>query len=365
MGMGLTTQFKMSDLARLAQSSDHAHRDELLLSLGSLCAIGPLEDKATEEAVSQIMLILYPKVHPKAQLSLSGKISTVAWASHPLVMKIAQDTPKIAEPVISSSPVLRDDDLIELSKSMGVEHRMLIAHRPNIGTTVTDSLVRQDEPNVLTALIDNKSATLSMESFATCVRVSRRVEPLRSKLTLRKDMPRSLIPSLFAYSDEPMRKMISARFGIDGNHLSAVVKEAIMNKGKRPPPDPDQKLENAAHGLVDRLAKADRLNATFMVKSLNDKKIALFEHSLARLAGVSVDQLRLAMSRDPLYALALSCRAARIDRSTFPTIHSAMSAAGQDIPPLSGEDGHKAANAFGNHSPAAAAVALRLLSRET
>ena len=362
--MGLTSQFKMSDLARLAQSNDPAHRDQLLLALGSLCALGPLEDKVTEEAVGQIMLILYPRVHQTAQLTLSGKLCKAAWISHPLIMTIAQGAPKVAEPVITSSPVLRESDLVELSKITDIEHRALIAHRPNIGTTVTEALIRHDEPSVMTALVENASAKLSMESFATCVRVSRRIEPLRAKLTLRKDMPRSLIPSLFAYSDEPMRKMIAARFGIDGNHLSSVVKEAIMNKGKRPPPDPDQKLENAAKTLVDKLAKADRLSASFIIKCLNDKKFIMFEHALARLAGVGLDQLRSALERDTLYAVALSCRAARIDRGAFPMIHSAMTSAGKEIAPLSGKEGNKAADAFGNHSPAAAAVALRLLSRE-
>ncbi len=362
--MGLSTQFKMADLAKLAQSNDPAHRDQLFMALGSLCALGPLDDAATESAVGQIMLILYPKVPQSAQIELSGKLSTAAWASHPLIMTMAQDVPPIARPIITASPVLRDSDLIDLTKRMGPEHRALIAHRPNIDETITGALVRQDEPDVLMALIENSSATLSMESFATCVRVSRRVEPLRDKLSLREDMPRSLIPSLFAYSDEPMRHKIAERFGIDGNHLSSVVKDAITSKKKQPSQSPDQKMENSARGLVEKLAQAERLTSTLIIKALDDKKIVLFEHALARLAGVGVGQLRASLGRDKLYALALSCRAARIDRGVFPAIHSAMQRAGQDIAPLVGDDGNKAATAYGNHSPAAAAVALRLLSRE-
>ena len=137
-----------------------------------------------------------------------------------------------------------------------------------------------------------------------------------------------------------------------------------MNKGKRPPPDPDQKKEDAAKSLVDKLAKADRLSVSFIIKCLNDKRFIMFEHALSRLAGVGLDQLRSALECDALYALALSCRSARIDRGIFPTIHSAMTSAGKEVAPLSGKEGNKAADAFGNHSPAAAAVALRLLSRE-
>jgi uncharacterized protein (DUF2336 family) len=363
--MGLTSQFKMSDLARLAQSNDPAHRDQLFLALGSLCALGPLEDTATEAAVGQILLILYPKVHQTSKATLSGKLCKAAWADHMLIMNMAQDVASVAQPVITLSPVLRECDLIELSRGTDLEHRALIAHRPNIGAPVTEALLSHDEPDVMTALVENASATLSMESFATCVRVSRRVKSLRAKLTLRNDMPRSLIPSLFAYSDESMRRMIATRFGINGDHLSSIVKEAIMNKGKAAPSNPDQRLDDNARLLVDKLAKADRLSASFIIKSLNDKKIIMFEHALSRLAGVGVDQLREAFSKDPLYALALCCRAARIDRGVFPAIYSAMQSTNKDIPPLRGEMGNKAANAFNNHSPAAAAVALRLLSRET
>ncbi len=362
--MGFTSQFKMADLARLAQSSDPGHHDQLFAALGSLSALGPLDDAATEDAVGQIMIILYPKVQQNAHISLSNKLCKAAWAAHPLILIMARDVPPIARPVISSSPVLRDSDLIDISQTMGVEHRELIACRPNISEAITGTLIRQDEPDVLTALVQNSSAKLSMESFATCVRVSRRVESLRAKLSQRDDMPRSLIPSLFAYSDETMRQEIAERFDVDGNHLSSVVKDAIANKETAAKPNPDQKMENAARALVEKLAQSERLSSTIIVKSLNDKKIVLFEHALARLAGVGIEQLRSALKRDPLYALALSCRAARIDRSVFPTIHTAMQSAGLEIASLSGDEGNKAATAFNNHSPAAAAVALRLLSRE-
>ncbi len=362
--MGFSSQFKMSDLARLAQSNDPAHRDQLLIALGSLCALSPLEDKATDAAVGQIMLILYPKVGVNARQALSGSMCKVAWASLPLIMNIAQDIPPIAAPVIASSPVLREAELIQLVKKTGPDHHALIANRPNIGETITGALARQDDPDVLTALIGNASAKLSMESFATCVRVSRRVEPLRAKLTQRADMPRSLIPSLFAYSDDAMRKDISEQFGVDGNHLSAVVKDAIANKPKKPEQSGDQRMEEAARRLIEKLAQSDRLSPAFIIKSLNDKKFVLFEYALARLAGVGVSQLRDSMGNDPLYALALSCRAARIDRGVFPSIHSALKSAGREIAAITGDEGNKAANAFSGHSPAAAAVALRLLSRE-
>ncbi len=353
----------MSDLARLARSNAPQHRDELLIALGSLCALAPLEDAATDAAVSEIMLVIYPRAAEETREALAQKLCKVAWAAHPLIATIASDLPSIAKPVISFSPVLKDEDMIDLANRMGTDHRVLIAQRAHISEAVTDALVRHDEPQVLIAVIENGSASLSMQGFASCVRVSRRVEALRHKLVLRNDMPRSLVPSLFAYSDDALRRKIAARFKIDETHLSDVVRQAIAEKKKDKPQTPDQKLEDAAKRLVDKLARSDRLTSSFVIKALNDKKFAVFEHAMARLSGVGVRQMRSALRHDPLYALALACRAARMDRSVFPVIHAAMQAAGRKVPPIAGKDGSKAASAFSNHSPAAAAVALRLLGR--
>jgi len=353
----------MADLARLACSDDPAHRDELLVALGALCALAPLEDVATDAAVSEIMQVLYPRAREDVRKALSQKLCKTAWAAHPLITTIARDVPPIARAVIVFSPVLVDADIIDLATEMGLDHRLMIAERPHISEAVTDVLVRHDEPQVLVAVVENGSANLSMQSFASCVRVSRRVELLRTRLSVRDDMPRSLIPSLFAYSDEPLRRQIADRFKIDEAHLSDVVKEAIAGKNRHMPPSPGEKMEAAAKRLVDKLAQSERLTSSFVVKALNDRKFILFEQAMARLSGVGVEQMRAALHNDPLYALSLGCRAARMDRSVFPVIHAAMQAAGREIAPIAGEDGSKAAAAFGNHSPAAAAVALRLLSR--
>ncbi len=353
----------MSDLARLARSNDPEHRDELLVALGALCALAPLEDAVTDAAVSEIMLVLYPRAAEEVREALAQKLCKTAWAAHPLIITIAKDEPAIAKPVISFSPVLDDADMIDLANQMGTEHRVLIAQRAHISEAVTDVLVRHDEPQVLLSVIENGSASLSMQSFASCVRVSRRVEPLRHKLVMRNDMPRSLVPSLFAYSDETLRRKIAARFKIDESHLSDVVRQAIADKKRKTPQTPDQKMDEAAKRLVDKLARSERLTSSFVIKALNDKKFALFEHAMARLSGVGVGQMRAALRHDPLYALALGCRAARMDRSVFPVIHAAMKAAGREVPSIAGKEGSKAASAFGNHSPAAAAVALRLLGR--
>ncbi len=361
--MPLSAEFNMSDLARLARTCDPAQKDKLLLALAGLTAYKPISDPMTGEAVAEIMMVLYGRVHDHAKIELSNRLCKIAWASHPLIMTIAMDSPPIAEPVIHSSPVLSDEDMIKIANTCDMEHRILLSRRPEISELVSGVLTQNDEPPVLISLIENNTAKLDIESFATCVRISRRDKSLRNKLTLRKDLPRSLIPSLFAYSDEPMRRMISARFGVNEDQLAHVVKEAILQKSPRATLSSNGKKEDMARKLVDKMAQTERLGGALLVKSLNDKQIVIFDHALARLAGVGVDQWRAAFAHDDLYALALACRAARIDRNVFPTIHGALKNVVDNLTGLKSEAGTKAAKAFTSHSPAAAAVALRLLSR--
>ncbi|MBL4617390.1 MAG: DUF2336 domain-containing protein [Robiginitomaculum sp.] len=358
----LSAALSMTQLAKLAQSSNPKKRDQLFLALGSLCAVKPMES-LDEAAISEIMFLLNKKAADNVKQQAANLLCAKEWTPRKLVLSWANDEPQIANPVLLKSPVLTDDDLVLIIKNSSLFHRLAIAGRHEIVESVTNALIIFDEPEVIITMAANSTAKMSMETFASCVRISRRHDKLRLFLTDRADLPRSLIPSLFAYSNQEERKLITKQFGVDADNFSAVVRQAVLDKPRAEKTttisdDPELKIAR----LVSKLAKANKLSPSLVIRATVEGKTLLFEHAISHLADVPVEHFRSAMQRGPSIALALACNAAKLERAVFPSLHRNLNDLGYFHETLSGEIAAKSVKAFTGHSTAAAAVSLRLMA---
>ncbi len=359
----LSAALSMSQLAKLAQSKNPQKRDKLFLALGSLCAQKPLDETPQDSAFCEIMFLLNKDASKDARQQVANLLCEKDWSPRSLVLAWAIDEVPVANPVLLKSPVLTDDDLVTVAKSSSLFHRIAIADRPEITEKITSTLAHFSEPEVLIAMTGNTTATMTMETFASCVRVSRRHDALRLKLADRSDLPRSLIPSLFAYSSTEERKKIAVNFNVDVEKFSDIVRQAVLAKSVSADDTTiygTRELEIAR--LVSKLSKAGKLTPAFAIRAASENKIPLFEHAICSLADIPLEQFRSALSRSPTMTLALACHAARLERAVFPSLHRNLQARGYFTEPLTEEITTKAAQAFSSHSPAGAAVALRLLA---
>jgi len=361
----LNAAFNMSQLAKLARSDNPQKRDQLFLALGSLCALEPTEQSAEGSAFNEIMFLLNNDAAENIRQQAANMLCEKSWAPRKLILQWANDAIPVANPILLKSPVLTEDDLINVIGNASLFHRLAIADRPHILEGVTNALSSFSEPEVLVAMAGNATAKMTINTFASCVRVSRRHGQLRLFLSNRDDLPRSLIPSLFAYSNTQEREIIATKFGVDVDKFSDVVRQAVLEQTSA-----EQELqldteELKIAQLVHKLAKAEQLNPASVIKAVALENILLFEHSLAQLSGVPIDQFRLAVKRSPSTAIALACQAAGIERSVFPSLHRNLTELTYLNEALSGDVGAKAAKAFSGHSSAAATVALRLMAQNT
>lgn len=358
--MEFASAASLGQLARLAKSNNPKKRDELMIALGSLCAINPVQDPGAQDVFGEILVLLNDRASEDARMKTSNILCEKPWAPRPLILKWAYDIIPVANPVLLKSPVLTPKDLVAVTNSASMFHRLAIAARPQIGEPVTGALAGLSEPEVLTVMIGNDTADMNVETFATCVRVSRRHPELRQKLSHRPDTPRSLLPSLFAYSSKEERLVMAEHLGVDADNFSQVVKQAVLERGN------DHKgamlsKELEVSRLVNKLAKSDRLRPSVLVKAASEENTLLFEHAIAHLVGISVIQFREALEKGQIKAFTLACKAAGIDRSIFPTLYRNLHECGFLQYPLSGDNASLAAKTFAEHSVAAAAVALRLM----
>ena len=358
-------------LVALAKARSPANREELLLAITDLCEsaqnAGALGAAAVQALLNDIFMCLVVEAERDIRLRLATKLAHAKWAPRALVNVLALDDIEIARPIIASSPVLTDGDLVRLLIEATIEHQIEVACRPHIGPLVVDAILTYDEPALLTALASNDSAQISIDGMTRLIEASRQATSLRAPLARHSRLTPALAEQLYAWVGEALRSALVSRFPLDTAALDRALAMAIDETHNTPFPDerPSLAVERAAEReemerrLITKLFDSGQLRPGYLLRALRESKLTLFEAALAKLGGFTAEQVRMAIDCDRPELLALACSAVDFDRSVFSTILTLVRELNGGRPAGATDGAQKALGAFGPHPGAEAASAFR------
>jgi len=316
-----------ADLLALAKSRTTDDRQRLLLGVAALCDSTPAGTEVSP-VLTEIFLTLAHQAEHDIRKSLAESLAGAEWAPLALVNMLALDEIEIARPVIANSPLLKDHDLIRILLEATVEHHIEVARRPMLSGAVADAIIDAAEPATMTALASNRTAEISESGLGRLVEQSRRIAALRAPLTRHPRLNDVLARELYGLVGQALRQAIGERFRVDDACLAKAIETAVISvgPGSTPPQTPSftqpshAEREEMERRLVAKLQSAGQLRAGFLIRAIREKRLSLFEHSLAALGGFSVTQVRSAVGRSSPEALFLACSAVGIDRAVFPAV---------------------------------------------
>ena len=366
------------DLLKLAQARAPADRERLLLAIADLCESADraraLDASAVQALLNDIFMCLVMEAEREIRRRLAEKLATAAWAPRALVNVLALDDIEIARPLIASSPVLQDRDLIRLLVEATIEHQIEVARRPNIGPLIVDAILTQEEPAVLTALACNESADISPDGMRRLVDASRKIPALRPPLVRHQKLTEGLAEQLYTWVGSSLKQAIVSRFEVDAEALEAALKQAVKEvhetypaqqqaaegpKSKlTPAAAPSKERQETEQRLIDKLHEAGQLRPSYLLRALRESKLSLFEAALAKLGGFTFDQVHVAVVSDRPELLAMACVAVGVDRSVFPTLLGLVRELNGGLPSGELDGANRAFSAFGSHPRSAAATAF-------
>lgn len=320
----LSSAGQLLDLARSRSTDD---RRRLLLGIAALCDATPPGAEASP-VLGDIFMIIARQAERDIRKALSDSLAAADWAPPALIAMLALDEIEIARPVIAKSPLLRDQDLLRVLVEATVEHQIEVARRPQISARVADAIIDKAEPATLTALAGNRTADVAEDGLRRLIDHSRRIAALRAPLTRHPRLNEDLAGQLYQWVGQSLREAIGERFRIDETKLGEAI-EAVTTRAPAPRPDAEPKgmdeasvtdREEMERRLVAKLQSAGQLRAGFLIRSVREKRLSLFEHGIAALGGFPITQIRAAILRPSPDALFLACAAVGIDRAVFPAV---------------------------------------------
>lgn len=312
-----------SDLLELARGRSPEDRERLLRGITALCDATP-PGAEISPVLTEIFMILAGQAERDIRKVLSQCLAGAEWAPPALINILALDEIEIARPVIARSPILKDQDLIRVLVEATIEHQIEVARRPHLSGAVADVIIDRGEPSCVTALASNRTAEISESGVRRLVEQSRRIAALRSPLTRHPRLTETLAAQLHEFVGQALKDAIGERFRVDADTLSeaidtSVAQTLVIAPIPAPVSEPDQRDESERR-LVAKLQAAGQLRAGFLIRAIREKRLSLFEHGLATLAGFPVAQVRAAITRPNSEALFYACAAVGIDKAVFPAI---------------------------------------------
>ena len=315
----------LNQLLDLAKKRSPDDQNRLLMGVAGLYESAGAHGGAPE-ALADIFIALTRSAEREIRQVLAQRLARVEWAPAALVRMLAADEIEIARPVIAASPLLLDEDLLQLLSDCSIEHQIQVALRPNIGAAVARAIIAGADPAVMTALATNRTAQIEASVFADLVGHSRQLAALRAPLTRHPSLDEALALRLYQWVGDALRQAISDRFTIDPDRLAEAVRSVARTTageaagGQVGAVDWDAPPEDLDARLVAKLHAAGQLRPAYLIRALREEKLGVFAHGLAMLGRFEVTQVRRALDGDTARPLFLACIAVGLDRAAFPAI---------------------------------------------
>lgn len=307
------------NLATLAQQRDKRGRTELYQNISDLMQRDGHDLSETEQTLMcDILRRLTYEVDVAIRQRLAHKLAERPDAPHDLILLLANDDIEIAHPILQQCPALTDKDLMEIVYHKTRQHQLSIASRKMLAEPVSHALVSIGNGPVIVALLNNQTARINEKDFSDIVTRAQNNHEFHEPLLSRMDLPPSLALKMYDWVSSSLRKVIQDNFDLSpkvvGDALTKVVGELHKDDSTRTPAAPN------AQSLIDKLYAAGQLKTSFLMKSLSQGEVELFELGFAKMINLNANVMRKILYDRGGDGLAIACRAVGIDRSVFMTI---------------------------------------------
>jgi len=313
----------VTELLALAQDPSADARQRLLIAVLGLCDTQqPTGDLSI--VLGEIFLTLAAQAERDVRKRLSESLSRADWAPRALINVLALDEIEIARPILANSPILQDEDLLQVLVAATLEHQIEVARRPNLTGRVADAIIDRGEPATMTALASNRCAEISVDGVRRLVEHSRRIAALRGPLTRHPLLTEQLAEQMYHWVGVALRQSIAARFQVDEARLAPLIDRAVADAhrgaGIPVPANDSPEREEMERRLIVKLQAAGQLRPGYLIRAIRERRLDLFTHGLAALGGFTAQQVRAALANATPEALYYACAAVGIDRAVFPAV---------------------------------------------
>ena len=315
----INTGKEIQNLIKLAHDSSTDGRAELFDGITDLIETQHQQISSTEiDLMMDILGTIISDIEISLRKKLSLKLADNDDVPVELIILLANDEIEVANPVLIQNTLLTDKELVSIIQRKSRQHQLSIAARKMLSSEVSRELINTDDDGVIVTLLTNQSAKIDNACIEKIVEKSKTREVLQSPLIRREDLPKHIAARMYSWISMSLKQELLEIHSFSAEELEETIASSIDEMKS----DDDKILDtpDSEKTLIEKLKKANKLHISFLMKSLRQGNIRLFELAFAEILSIPDNIMcNILYERGPA-ALAIACCAAKIDKSVFLTI---------------------------------------------
>jgi len=283
----------------LARDADDEVRQDLA---GKLARIAPglSSDERTKlrQSTHETLALLASDQVTKVRQILSETLKDVTNVPADVIKRLAMDTELVvAGPVLEYSPILTDDDLIEIINFGPAKGGLSsISKRRGVGENVADAIVATDDIHAIADLLGNDTAQIREQALDDLISRADSIELWHAPLVSRPTLPSGAASRLALFVADNLLDQLTARSDLDGDTLEAVksvIHRRLGDRGEvgtaRPDLSSDFMTIDPPVDIAKRLLAAGRLDERVISRALHSDDHAFVLAALAVRAELPIE----------------------------------------------------------------------------
>ena len=302
----------------LSEDPDGEVRSELARKIGRLLAdLSPDELKTLSAFTVATLERLANDELPRVRSLLAEEIKALRTVPQAVIERLARDVEAVvAVPILEYSPLLSDDDLIEIVSAATVERIIAaVARRRNLSEEVADAVVATLEIPAIAALLANPSARIRETTMQRIAAHAMSAEMLHAPMVMRADLSARVMRRIAGFVSTELLEQLQSRCGLD-DETRAYLRRRMQVQLKEIPRQKTSSAAEFARAEVLKRWTNGCLDDGFVTQAARAGWRDAVEEALAVLAGIDrIEAARILGTRNGWPVVAL-CWAAGLSMRT-------------------------------------------------
>jgi len=274
-------------------------------------------------AAEGAMIMLLDDPSPLVRRALADVFASSQKAPRVVVHALAADQPDIAVPLLSRSPLLLEDDLVDLIATGQPEAQMAIASRAMLPRSLAAAIAEVGSAQACLALLENSDADIALFSIDRVIERFGHLAAIREPLLKRDDLPMATRQALLSKLSQTLAGFVAGRQWMGTEHAEYAAREAcekatVALAAETP-------YEEVGR-LVQHLRQSGQLTTGMILRGLLSGNVVLFEEALAELSGVPIDRVTSYIHDRNISGLSALYRKAGLPALAYPAFREAIAA---------------------------------------
>lgn len=242
-------------------------------------------DHGARKIAEDIFRHLAHDVELRVRKALSESLKESSIIPHDIALTLANDVIEVAEPVLKSSQVLTEEDLVEIVRSRPASSLVAVAQRKTVPEAVSEALVDSGNEVAVVTLVNNKGAQVSEATFDKLLDEFSESDKVKEGVALREKLPVKLAERLVTMVSAHLQEHLVTQHELPPAVVAGIIAQS-REKATLELLTPESKAVDVDE-LVKQLHQNRRLTPTIILRAVCTGDTAFFVAALARLADVT------------------------------------------------------------------------------